>query len=295
MSFEEVNVCPACDSQSFHHLHICKDSTASDALFHVKQCDACGLAITSPRPSANDAHIYYESKTYISHTSSSSGILDSIYLIIRGSSIKWKFSLAKKYLRQGPLLDFGCGTGHFLQHCTKNKIQSFGIEPSPQARKKIALSIQVAGSLKALPQINFDVITLWHVLEHVYPLLETLHDLKNRLNENGTIIIAVPNLKSQDAVHYKETWAAYDVPRHLWHFSRESMTTLLTKSGLEIREIIPMKLDAYYVSLLSEKNKLHGSLTISKFFGAILNGLQSNLLARKTQDYSSLIYVVQKK
>lgn len=295
MLLEEVDACPACDNHSFSHLHTCKDYTTSSALFHVKQCDTCGLAITSPRPPVQQAQAYYLSEEYISHTSSSTGIINSIYLIVRRFSLQWKYRLVSKYLHQGPLLDFGCGTGNFLQHCKKNDTTVYGVEPSPEARNKLASKDPIIlESVTSLPPIQFNVITMWHVLEHVYPLFETLQDLKNRLTDHGTIFIAVPNWESPDAAHYKEMWAAYDVPRHLWHFSKQSMTTFLTKSGLEIREIIPMKLDAYYVSMLSEKNQMQGKLPISKFLLAIYNGMKSNRNARKTLNYSSLIYIVQK-
>lgn len=292
MLLEEVDVCPVCGNQSFKQLHICKDFTTSLEQFHVKQCVSCDLAITSPRPTVQRAGSYYQSATYISHTDSATGIIDRIYLIIRRFSLHWKYGLVSKYLNGGTLLDFGCGTGHFLRHAKKYNTKAFGIEPSPEAR--LASEIEIADSLNSLPPTPFDVITMWHVLEHVYSLEETLHQLKNRLTQSGTIFIAVPNWESPDAAHYQELWAAYDVPRHLWHFSKKSMTALLTKCGLQICEIIPMKLDSFYVSMLSEKNKSHGKLGIAKFLQAIIVGLRSNQQARKSLNHSSLIYLVKK-
>ena len=293
MLLEEVDACPICGNQSFKQLHICKDFTTSLELFHVKQCVSCDLAITSPRPTVQHAPSYYKSATYISHTASATGIIDYIYLVIRRFSLQWKYRLVRKYMNGGALLDFGCGTGHFLRCVKKYNAQVYGVEPSAEARR--ASEIEVADSLNSLPPIQFNVITMWHVLEHVYALEETLRGLKNRLTESGTIFIAVPNWESWDAAHYKELWAAFDVPRHLWHFSKKSMTELLTKSGLQICEIIPMKLDSFYVSMLSEKYKSQGKPGVARFFRGIYVGLRSNQMARKSLNHSSLIYIVKKR
>jgi len=207
----------------------------------------------------------------------------------------WKFNLVKNHLKGGPLLDFGSGTGRFLQYCKSKGIPVHGVEPSPEARKNTNADLDIADSLTHLPPLQFDVITLWHVLEHVYTLKETLEALRSRLSEDGTIFIAVPNWKSSDATHYKESWAAYDVPRHLWHFSKDSIPSLLNRSGLSIKEVLPMKLDAYYVSLLSEKYQRHGTLGVTGLLYGIYAGVRSNLRAKTDGHYSSLIYVVKKK
>ena len=148
--------------------------------------------------------------------------------------------------------------------------------------------------MSAVPQTKFQVITLWHVLEHVYPLQATLQTLKDKLADHGTIFIAVPNRESQDAKYYGEAWAAYDVPRHLWHFTKTSMAKLLEGSGLRIQEIVPMKLDAYYVSLLSAKYSNDGRFTFFGSLNAMLVALRSNLLGAKSRNQSSLIFVVKK-
>lgn len=294
MPLEDVPRCPICDNNSFTPLLSSKDFTSTHETFHVKQCDACGLAITSPRPSEENSGQYYQSDKYISHTSSSKGIFDSIYLIIRRFSLRWKYRLIKPYLHQGPLLDYGAGTGHFLQEVKRNGHSVYGVEPSEDARKKIGTGIPVVSGLHDLPNQTFDVITLWHVLEHVYRLRETIQELKARLADRGTIFIAVPNRESYDAQHYQSLWAAYDVPRHLWHFTKDQMAALLQKEGLIIKQVIPMKLDAYYVSLLSERYKSGGKLTIPGIIRAVWIGLKSNLKGKNKTNQSSLIFVVQK-
>lgn len=293
MALEEVTHCPICESSTFSHRYICQDFTATGELFHVKQCSGCELLITSPRPTVHDAARYYKSDKYISHTAVSSGIFDSIYLIVRRFTLKWKFRLVKPYLHGNPLLDYGCGTGNFLEQARSNNIIVHGVEPSPDARKRISTTLPVAASLDLLPNIKFDVITAWHVLEHVYTLRETLRQIKDRLTDRGTIFIAVPNWESSDANHYKELWAAYDVPRHLWHFSKKSMIALLQNEGLAVKQIIPMKLDAYYVSMLSQKNGSPGTHSLPLILKAVWVGLLSNLRGGN-QNQSSMIFVVQK-
>lgn len=295
MPLEEVAACPACGSNAFVEFQRCKDFTTSGELFHVKRCEVCAMVVTSPRPTSSEAVRYYESNEYISHTARSKGLIDSIYLIIRYFTLNWKYSLVKPFLKGQPLLDFGCGTGSFLGVCERRGTKVYGIEPSSEARKQIGGTVSVSDSLESLPAIKFDVITLWHVLEHIYPLLDTLEDLKTRLTQNGTIFIAVPNCESDDALQYGEYWAAYDVPRHIWHFSKQTMSALIQKSGLRIKAILPMKLDAYYISLLSEKNKSGGKLGLFRAVRAIGKGFRSNLRAKEKLNYSSLIYIVEKK
>ncbi|NOT75231.1 MAG: class I SAM-dependent methyltransferase [Cyclobacteriaceae bacterium] len=250
------------------------------------------MTITNPRPKEEEAGKYYQSTSYISHTSTAAGIMDYIYLIVRRFTLKWKYSLIKSHIQSGKLLDMGAGTGHFLNYCKSAGIEAYGVEPS-QARTS-ANNNNIFQALNDLPEAKFRVITLWHVLEHVYDLKETLTQLKNKLEENGTILVAVPNLQSFDAKHYQDQWAAYDVPRHVWHFSKESMKALMENNGLHVKEIIPMKLDSYYVSLLSEKNISNGKLSLTGVVKGIWNGLRSNLKAGNEMNYSSLIYIIKK-
>ena len=295
MSLEKVEACPICQGIKFKPFLLCKDFTTSSELFHVEQCESCDFVFTSPRPSASSSAYYYQSRDYISHAVSVKGLIDHIYLIIRYFTLNWKYRLVKPYLQDNTLLDVGCGTGSFLTTCRQSGLQVLGVEPSPQARAVVEKNkINVVATIDDIADMHFDVITLWHVLEHIYDLRRTIEQLKSRLRENGTIFIAVPNRQSPDATHYREMWAAYDVPRHLWHFSKKDMTLLIEHAGLKVIKIIPMKLDAYYVSLLSEKYRAPQKSAIHAALKAVWNGLRSNAKAASTMNHSSLIYIVQK-
>jgi 2-polyprenyl-3-methyl-5-hydroxy-6-metoxy-1,4-benzoquinol methylase len=251
--------------------------------------------LTTPRPELKDLGKYYESENYISHSKKANSIVDKLYMVSRVYALNWKWSLvrATQTTDNFKLLDYGCGAGSFLEKSQSKGASINGVEPSKNAR---AIAEEITGSTitSNLENLNqkFDAITLWHVLEHVPDLIETVNKLKACLEENGTMFIAVPNHISNDAIKYKEYWAAYDVPRHLWHFNPTSMTRLLANANLKIENIVPMKLDALYVGMLSEKYK-NGKQTISTFAKGILNGLISNVKAN-SNEYSSLIYVIKK-
>ena len=294
MSLETVDQCPVCNGRIFKPFLVCKDQTTTGETFHVEQCTFCGFVLTNPRPFHETSPAYYQSAQYISHTGKATGLFDYIYLLIRKFTVKWKYNLVKPHLEKRSLLDLGSGTGTFLQFCQTRKVEVHGVEPSREARE-VANSrhIPMFESLDALPDIRYSVITLWHVLEHIYDLEGTLASLKSRLNDNGIIFIAVPNWQSYDANYYKEYWAGYDVPRHVWHFSKTTMTQLAERNGLKVKEIIPMKLDAYYVSLLSAKYaaKKFSFFTVIR---ALWVGYCSNRKAGNNMNYSSLIYLLQK-
>lgn len=293
---EYLAACPICTEQSLSPYASCRDYTVSHETFKLQQCDRCGFVFTNPRPQEAELTRYYQSEEYISHSDSSKRLIDRAYKIARSFTLKWKLALITRHSLTKPtsILDYGCGTGSFLHACKEQGMHIAGVEPAENAR---AIATEQAGTSIA-PNIQtvrgtFDVITLWHVLEHIVHLEETLKHLKNRLNQNGTIFIAVPNLRSWDAKYYHEHWAAFDVPRHLWHFSRETMDTILTKHGLRIENVLPMPLDAYYVSMLSENYK-SGKQGIASIAKAMWRGRQSNRKAKTTGEYSSLIYIVRK-
>jgi SAM-dependent methyltransferase len=240
---------------------------------------------------------YYLSDNYISHSNKSAGVVDYAYKVSRIFTLKWKYNLIRTFgnlthprLR---ILDFGCGTGFFLQECEKNKMLVTGVEPSGKAREqaKQRTTGSIVPNLESVTGV-FEIITLWHVLEHVQLLNDTINKLKLRLAENGTMFIAVPNLESPDSKKYQEYWAGFDVPRHLWHFNKQSMDRLLSKHNLKLIHILPLKLDAYYVSMLSEKYK--GANKLSTITNAIKQGWKSNQDAKYDSQYSSLIYIARK-
>jgi 2-polyprenyl-3-methyl-5-hydroxy-6-metoxy-1,4-benzoquinol methylase len=295
----KIDNCPACNGVNFIPFISCSDYAVSHETFQIVQCVNCSLLVTSPRPANNDLGAYYASSNYISHQKKAQTLLDRIYLLVRQFTLKWKLELIENNSLHPNrmLLDFGCGTGEFIRVAKSSGWQTAGIEPSLKARQEALPEIasEISPSLQELnSDVKFDVITLWHVLEHVPDLNDTLQELKSCCNERGTIFIAVPNYSGHDGNHYKENWAGYDVPRHLWHFNRHSMTNLIERNSLVIQKIIPMRLDAYYVALLSEKYQNNGKLTIPSLFRAVFNASRSNNLAKQDMQYSSLIYVVTK-
>ncbi|RXJ52908.1 class I SAM-dependent methyltransferase [Gelidibacter gilvus] len=248
---------------------------------------------TFPQPSTDKLPDYYKSDDYISHTDGKRNVFEKVYHFVKGIALKRKMKLIDSISNNTKsLLDVGCGTGDFLQVAFESGWTITGIEPNEQARtlanKKTNDAILNSEQLFTLQSQSFDVITLWHVLEHL-PDLEVHFSLfKKLLKPDGVLIIAVPNFKSYDAQLYKEFWAAYDVPRHLWHFSQESIKRLANGVQLELMKTLPMKFDAFYVSLLSEKYKF-GKIN---YFKGFWNGCRSNWRAGRTGEYSSLIYVL---
>jgi 2-polyprenyl-3-methyl-5-hydroxy-6-metoxy-1,4-benzoquinol methylase len=257
----------------------------------------CTFRITSPRPEDSRIGKYYLSENYISHAAAAKSIFDRIYLIARKYALKTKQRLIEQnsIRTKNNLLDYGCGTGSFLNHMRHVGWNVEGVEPSEIARTIIKKQshINVSPDIESITKNNFDVITLWHVLEHVSNLDYVLQQLYLRLSDHGIIIVAVPNHKSWDGEKYQQHWAGYDVPRHLWHFSQQTMNSIVAKNGLKIEQTLPMKLDAYYISLLSEKYKT-GASTIGGAINALINGFRSNITARKNNEYSSLIYILKK-
>lgn len=288
----DVIECPVCKSRSITPFRVCKDHTVSHETFTVNMCGRCTLGITSPRPVTENLGRYYQSDEYISHSGKSSGLLGPLYTTARKFSLSWKARFLKHNSVQGTALDFGCGTGEFLKTLKTKSWTVEGVEPSAVAREK-AESItgqKIHPQLAGVHNQQFDAITAWHVLEHVPELSFTLQQLKTLLKKDGTLFIAVPNYESPDAERYKDFWAGYDVPRHLWHFSRTSMKMLLENHGLLLIKIVPMKLDAYYVSMLSERYSKAGDSSFVNLLKGFMSGLSSNVLA-KSNNHSSLIYI----
>ncbi|MBD2769818.1 class I SAM-dependent methyltransferase [Hymenobacter sp. BT664] len=293
MSYERLESCPVCSKPEFRNKLVVEDRTVSHESFAIVQCTACSFQFTNPRPSQTDIGRYYESDDYVSHNSRATGLVNQAYKVARFFTMRRKVSLLNRLApRRGQLLDYGCGTGHFLAAAKSAGWQVTGLEPNVRAREEASQRLkQPIGQqeLASLQPGTFDAITLWHVLEHVHTLNETLAQLKALLKPDGVMLIAVPNVESLDAQHYRELWAAYDVPRHLYHFAPKTMAQLLKKHKLTIRETLPMPLDAYYVSMLSEKHKAEragGILTVLKA------GYKSNQYAKQHEgQFSSLLYV----
>lgn len=267
-----------------------KDHTVSKEYFKLFFNEDLDLLYTDPKPEGEKLASYYESDDYISHTDGKRSIFEKVYHFIKAIALKNKLRLVNRLQNEkGNILDIGAGTGDFLALAKSDGWHVSAIEPSEKARR-IAESkgVLFTDATETLPENSFDAITMWHVLEHVPDPELQLAELKRLLKPNGVVLIAVPNFKSYDAQVYGEFWAAYDVPRHLWHFSRTAISKLAMKSGLKLDETLPMPFDAFYVSLLSEKYK-SGRMNPVKSF---VNGLTSNIKAKKTGEFSSLIYVL---
>lgn len=267
-----------------------KDYTVSKQTFGLYKDTKLDMLITFPKPTEKELPSYYESEDYISHTDGKRSMFEKAYHYIKNIALKDKLELINKlHPEKGNILDIGSGTGDFLSVAKQNGWDTIGFEPNEKARNSaIKKGITFTESTQSLEKNSFDVITMWHVLEHVYDLNAQIKELKRLIKPNGTIIIAVPNFNSYDAKHYGSHWAAYDVPRHLWHFSKTSIKLLFEKQGLNLTQILPMKFDAYYVALLSEKYR-KGSMNILK---AILVGFKSNYRAKRNLEYSSHIYII---
>jgi 2-polyprenyl-3-methyl-5-hydroxy-6-metoxy-1,4-benzoquinol methylase len=292
---EHLVECPLCLNSDFKYFLTCIDHTTSKEKFHIVKCSACDFLITNPRPTQDEIGQYYKSDKYISHTGNSKSLFDKLYHAARNYTLRKKRKLIETKSGKKSILDYGCGTGEFITYLKKNNWSVEGVEPTEVARQK-ASQLSAAHVHSEINQLNgktFDVITLWHVIEHVHALNETISKLSELLDQEGKIFIAVPNPASPDAKKYGNFWAAYDVPRHLWHFNKENMKMLLTKNGLKLIEIKPMILDSYYVSILSEEYQSNSS-TFSNLINGFLNGLKSNLAAKATTNYSSLIYIAGK-
>ena len=250
------------------------------------------MLLTNPQPEANQLSKYYESDNYISHTDNKKGIVSFLYQTVKKRALQNKLNLITSLKKDANnILDIGAGTGDFLKHIKSENRVVFGIEPNKKARALASKKgINLEESIADFKGKTFDVITMWHVLEHVPNLEETIKKIEALLNPNGVLIIAVPNYNSFDAAYYKNYWAAFDAPRHLWHFSRNAMKKIFSDNLISLKTK-PMIFDSFYVSLLSEKNKT-GKQNLIKAF---LIGLRSNISALKSKEYSSLIYCYKKR
>lgn len=273
----------------------CEDFTVSNKKFDLMYNAEYRMLETFPQPKGKDLASYYESSEYISHTDSNKSLVDKLYQIVKSVALKNKLKLINSFeTSDKTLLDVGCGTGDFLLTCQNSDWKVIGVEPNKNANELAQNKLNVnsgATIFSELIEINdkqFDVITLWHVLEHVPDLDIYILKLKSLLKPNGVLVVAVPNYKSYDANYYKQFWAAFDVPRHLWHFSKKSIELIFSEYQMKMVKTIPMKFDSFYVSLLSEKYKSGKTNFIKAFYV----GLISNLKALSTKQYSSLIYIL---
>ncbi len=266
----------------------------SNEKFVIQECSTCGFRLTNPRPDDKSIGNYYKSENYVSHNDESSGFINSIYRTVRNYTLGSKLRLIERLNGgEGKLLDVGCGTGSFLESCKSNGWKITGVETDATVRTlaQEKLRIQIHQDLSEIPDSeSFDIITLWHVLEHIPNLNDAVNRLSMLLAPNGILLIAVPNSNSYDASYFKEYWAAYDVPRHLHHFTPSTIEKLFNKYKLQLVETKPMVFDAFYIAMLSTRYQTGRT----NYIKSLQVGIRSNTRARKTGDSSSLIYIIKK-
>lgn len=269
-----------------------KDHFLTQETFDIIETETLGVFKTFPIPENLDP--YYESKDYISHHQDSGSLKEKLYKFLQGFNLDYKKKILSSNIKNGSnVLDYGCGAGEFLKHI-ENDFKTFGFEPNSSARNAAAKKLSNTTLLSDLNQVennSLDAITLWHVFEHIENQSDMLYLFHNKLKINGLLIIAVPNPTSDDAKRYKEFWAAYDVPRHLYHFSKKGMENLMNNNSWSIKKIKPLLLDSFYISMLSEKYKKSSLFWLK----GLVYGAISNFKASKTGEFSSLIYIIEKK
>ncbi|MBR5082343.1 MAG: class I SAM-dependent methyltransferase [Bacteroidales bacterium] len=287
--------CPWCGSEKAQiHLWL-KDEFLTNEDFQIYECKSCGLLYTEPRPDKNEIGKYYKSETYYSHQENKKGLIPRLYETVKSVNLKKKYKLATNGLQKGRVLDIGCGVGDFLQQMEKQGWETVGIEPSEEAKhiaeKRVNSKVFNPDDIQQLEAGSFDLITMWHVLEHVDDLKEEIHQLERLLKHKGRLVLALPNFKSYDAQYYNTQWAAYDVPRHLNHFCKESIVKIFRNSELNIVDTDKLKWDAYYISYMSEIYRRHRMPLIRGAY----RGMISNCKARKSNEWSSRVYILEKK
>ena len=297
---ERLVKCPLCKSGLFLNAIEVKDHAVSKENFIICNCTKCSIKFTNPRPKLEHIDRYYDFIEYYSHNDSTKNFTQLIYQTIKKRATKGKVKLINSFVsKKGTLLDYGCGTGEFILRAKENGWNVTGIEPNEKARNIASdkLGAITLASIDSLPKTQqFDVITLFHVLEHVHKLRKTVKRILSHLESNGYIIIAIPNSESYDAKKYKEYWAGWDVPRHLYHFSADSMKSFEKTFDLELVDLKKMPFDSYYVSLLSESYQHPSNSTLLNYWKALKTGLISNKKTKgKAGSYSSNIYIYRKK
>ena len=285
--------CPSCGSEKSNLFLQAPDYRISQLDFEIHSCWNCGLHYTKAVPSADTIGSFYKADSYDSHRVDNKSLISRIYRMVRKINVAKKIKWIHRYnSKRGLVVDYGCGLGHLVSEL-KNQgynAQGFEIDADVRAlsRETLNLEIHPLEDFHLLDEASISVITMWHVLEHVYELNSDFQHIVDKLADDGAIFIAVPNFKSYDAKFYKKEWEAYDLPRHLYHFDNESIKRFCSRFGLRLESKIPMRFDSYYVSMRSEKNKKNGFL-----LRGVLIGWLSNLLSFR-YGYSSHAYVFKK-
>ncbi len=291
---KEIKECPVCKNSAFESFLHSRDYFLTQEDFHISKCKNCEFVFTNPVPHERELGKYYKSDEYLSHSNKKSSLKDFLYQLVKTRNLKKKYNTVCKYasIQKRSILDYGSASGDLLAYFATKGWNVRGIEADDETREKSIKqhAIKVFSKKQDLDLHQYDAITLWHVLEHVADLDESLSFFHENLKAKAKLFLALPNIDSWDARHYGKYWAALDVPRHLYHFNKQSVEGLLIRFGFKMRDIRPMHFDAYFISLLSEKYKKGHH----DYFTAFLNGMRSNSFARKNMQHSSLLYVFEK-
>ena len=239
-----------------------------------------------------DLSKYYKSDQYISHNTMNKSFIQILYNVVRSIMFHYKYRTLKSFVKPlDKLLDIGCGVGNFLSFMGKKNLNVTGVENNSIAleicKKK---NLKVYDSIENLSDELFDIVSLWHVLEHLprpNKIIEKIYDL---LSSEGVLVIAVPNFSSHDREHYQNRWAALDVPRHLWHFTPDGLEEMLSSAGFELLKKNPLFFDVFYISFLSEKHK--GNKLA--FILAAIKGCYFSILSFFTKKHSTISFVFKK-
>lgn len=290
--------CPLCGSSNIKEQFTCKDHFATGELFDIYHCHECSFAFTQGVPDEKEIGPYYDTPTYVSHSDTDKGLVNKLYHIVRGIMLRRKVSLIKRLtmLRSGNLLDYGAGIGYFAKAMQNTGWSITAIEKSQQAReyaqRNLGINMKPEEYLATIEDRTFDVVTMWHVMEHIQQLDSFWDTLYRILDDSGIAVIAVPNSASYDAEYYRENWAAYDVPRHLWHFTPSTIMNWGLKHGFILERQYTMPFDGFYISMLSERYKGSKCATLRGIWNGLLGWLAT---FDKCSASSSIIYVFRKK
>ena len=290
--------CPLCKSSAIKKRFACVDEFATGEQFDIFECTACGLAFTQNVPDEKEIDRYYESPAYISHSNTSKGLVNRVYHIVRRIMLQKKARKVEKLtgLKNGRLLDYGAGTGYFARLMEKRGWSVTAIEKNGKARelalKEFGFEMQSVEALSTIKDKGLDVVTMWHVMEHIQEPDSMWDELRRILADNGVAIVALPNSISYDAFKYREHWAAYDVPRHLWHFTPDTIAQWGSKHGFTLEKQYTMPFDGFYISMLSEQYKGSRLHTIRGFWNGFKGWMAQ---CRRSSASSSIIYVFKKK
>ena len=294
---KDITSCPICDSnESKVHLKS-RNFRVNDHTFDVKECTKCTFRYTSPLPELNEIGEYYDTENYISHTGTKKGLINTLFHMVRFITLRSKYRLLKKVSNGKKHLDIGAGNGVFLDFMKEKGWDVEGVELDDTSRAAIEKNtgLNIATTVNDNVETEeYDVITMWHVLEHVYELKKDIKTIKQKLKKDGSLVVAVPNCGSYDEKRYQEFWSAYDLPIHLYHFRPDNIKDLFAQFDMEVVDMKPMKFDSYWISLESEKYKNNQKNSLGVLIKGFFFGLVSNLKAKKGQ-YSSQIYIIKNK